>query len=121
MDGWKDGRMDGWMDGWTGGWVDGWKDDGLMGGWMGGWMEGQVGEDGCLDGQMGEKGGGMKKTILFFFVVISVNDTQSVTHQEELQNKCGLSCAKLTHLLAAHAVNFPLRFLWKTSNKLIKA
>ena len=62
MEGWEDG----WMDGWTGGWVDGWKDDGLMGGWMGGWMEGRVGDDGCLDGQMGEKGGGIKKTILFF-------------------------------------------------------
>lgn len=79
-----DGRMGGWTEGWEDGSVDGWK-DGLGGGW----------EDGCLDGQMGKKEGGMKKTIFFSFVIISVNDTQSMTHLEELQNKHGLRHAEL--------------------------
>ena len=80
-----------------------------MGGWVGGWMGG-----GCLDGQTGEKGAGIKeKTILFPFAVTSVNDTQSLTHLEELQNQCDLRCAELTDLSVACAVSLPLRFPWQ--------
>ena len=54
-----------------------------------------------------------RRPYVLSFVVISVNDAQSLTHLEELQNKYDLRYAELTNLLVACAVNLPLRFPWQ--------
>ena len=72
-----------------------------MGGWLPRWTDGKEG------------GRDEDDHIFFSFVIISVNDSQSMTHLEELQNKYGLRHAELIDLLVACAVNFPVRFLWQ--------
>lgn len=62
-------------------------------------------DDGCLDGQKGEREERWKIN-RFPFAEISVNYAQSGSHLEELQNKNALRRATLTHLLVAGAATF---------------
>lgn len=49
----------------------------------------------------------------FFFVILPINYTRSMTCLEELQTKYALRYAKLTNLLVASEVTFLLMFLWQ--------